>query len=96
MQSHKKQYHQSMKFYLLQNIFGVLHNISCLIMSGIESKDNKDLKKFVRAIKHYSFDMIRCFLDCLVALYYWKKILSAKVAGVLGVITSIMAIMQIV
>lgn len=85
-----------MKFYFLQNVFGVLHNISCIIVSAVQSNDNKDFKKFIRAIKHYSFDMIRCFLDCFVALYYWKKIFSAKIAGVLGVITSIMAIMQIV
>lgn len=92
--SHKTQYPLSMKFYLLQNIFGVLNNICCLVVSAIQSKESKDLKKFIRAIKFYSFDMIRCFLDCFVALYYWKKIFSAKVAGIIGVITSIMAIMQ--
>jgi hypothetical protein len=66
-----------------------------MIISVIASNDNKDLKKLIKAVKFYSFDMIRCILDCFVGLYYLKRNFSAKIAGVLGVISSIMAIMQI-
>jgi hypothetical protein len=66
-----------------------------MVASAIQcTKDDKDFKKLIRAIKHYSFDMIRCFLDCLVALFYWKKIFTAKTAGIIGVISTIMGIMQ--
>lgn len=46
-------------------------------------------------IKKCAFDLIKCLLDCVVALYYWKGQLPAKKIGILGVITSIMSIMQI-
>jgi len=65
-----------------------------MVVAIIQSKDNKDVKKLIRSIKYYSFDLIRCFLDCLVALFYWKNKIPAKVTGILGVISSIMAIMQ--
>ena len=38
--------------------------------------------------------MIRCVIDCFVGLYLLKKTFSAKIAGILGVISTIMAIMQ--
>lgn len=38
--------------------------------------------------------MIRCLMDCLVALYYWKNNLPANKIGILGVITSLMAMIQ--
>lgn len=85
---------KSMKFYFLSNLFGILNDISCMMIAIIQSKDNKDVKKLERSIKHYSFDLIRCFLDCLVALFYWKSKFSAKTTGIIGVISSILAIMQ--
>jgi hypothetical protein len=39
-----------------------------------------------------AFDLIKCLFDCIIALYYWKGKLPAKKIGILGVITSIMAI----
>ena len=87
-------YEKSMQFYFLQNLLGILKNICCIAVSIIQSKDNKDIKKLIRTIKHYSFDLIRCFLDCLVSLHFWKNKLSKRFAGVIGVVTSIMAIMQ--
>lgn len=83
-----------MKFFLLQSVFGVLNNICCMVVSAMTSKDSKDIKKLMRAIKHYTFDLIRCVLDCLIALYYWKKTFTAKTAGIIGVISTIMSIMQ--
>jgi hypothetical protein len=83
-----------MKFYLLQNIFGIFNNICCIVVLIINNGDLKDIQKLVRVIKVYSFDIIRCIFDCLIALYYWKKIFSAKIAGIIGVISSIMAIIQ--
>lgn len=56
--------------------------------------EGEDEKKTVKAIKAFSFDLLRCLLDCLVALYYWKQKLSARKAGIIGFISSIMAIMQ--
>lgn len=85
---------KSMKFYFLSNFFGIFNDISCMAIAIVQSKDHKDVKKLVRSIKHYSFDLIRCLLDCLVALFYWKNKFSAKITGILGVISSIMAIMQ--
>jgi hypothetical protein len=45
-------------------------------------------------VKRKAFDLIRCLLDCLVALFYWKGTIPAKKAGIIGVITSIMAMCQ--
>jgi hypothetical protein len=83
-----------MKFYLIQNIFGILHNICCIIVAIINNKGLQDIKKLIRVIKVYSFDMIRCIFDFLIALYYWKHIFSGKIAGIFGVISSLMAIVQ--
>lgn len=65
-----------------------------MVVAALSSKEPKDIKKLMRAIKHYTFDLIRCALDCLIALYYWKKIVSAKTSGIIGVISTIMSIMQ--
>jgi len=45
-------------------------------------------------IKKFAFDLIKCFLDCFVALYYLNGSLGARKAGIVGVITSIMGIIQ--
>lgn len=89
-------YPRSMKFYFLQNFMGVLKNIMNMAFKINSSKDSGDIKKAVQAIKVYSFDLIKCLFDCLVALYYMKKNLPAGKIGILGVITSIMGIMQII
>ena len=47
-----------------------------------------------KKIKSLAFDFIRCVVDCFVALYYWKGSITAKRAGFLGTISSIMAILQ--
>lgn len=73
---------------------GVLNNIIQMAIKIHSSKDSEDIKKVVQAIKVYSFDLIRCLFDCLVALYYLKNNLPAGKIGILGVITSIMGIMQ--
>jgi hypothetical protein len=44
----------------------------------------------------FAFDLIKCLLDCIVALFYLKEGLPAKKVGILGVITSIMGIMQVI
>ena len=87
-------YPRSMKFYFLQNLMGVLNNIISMAIKIYTSKDSGDVKKVVQAIKVYSFDLIKCLFDCLVALYYLKHNLTANKIGILGVITSIMGIMQ--
>jgi hypothetical protein len=48
----------------------------------------------IKAIEHYTFDLIRCCLDCVIAIYYWKKSISAKAAGIVGTISTIMGIMS--
>lgn len=55
-----------------------------------QKKNNTDIQK----IKAHLFDLIRCFIDCFVALFYWKGKYSPKAIGKLGVITSLMAIVQ--
>lgn len=47
-------------------------------------------------MRKLGFDCIRCLLDCLVAIYYVKTNLKldANKIGILGVITSFMAIVQ--
>lgn len=87
-------YPRSMKFYFLQNLMGVLNNIISMAIKIHSSKDSGDVKKVVQAIKVYSFDLIKCLFDCIVALYYLKHNLPAGKIGILGVITSIMGIMQ--
>lgn len=83
-----------MKFYFLQNVFGALHD---LVLLGLEvlNQGKGDPEKYMKKIKSHAFDLIRCLLDCLVALFYWKGGLPAKKIGILGVITSLMSIVQI-
>ena len=73
---------------------GVLNNIISMAIKIHSSKDLGDVKKVVQAIKVYSFDLIKCLFDCIVALFYLKHNLPAAKIGILGVITSIMGIMQ--
>ena len=82
-------------------MFGILNNIFCIIASIIKSssEDGKEsnemkVKKLIRVIKYYTFDLIRCCLDCVIALFYWKHVVTPKTAGVIGVLSTIMAIMQ--
>jgi hypothetical protein len=42
----------------------------------------------------FIMDFIKCFLDCFVALFYWKGTVVAKKAAIFGVITSIIGICQ--
>ena len=81
-------YPRSMKFYFLQNLMGVLNNLVKMALSVLKGDVSTD------KINRLSFDLIRCLLDCLVALYYWRGTLGAKKAGIVGVITSLMAIAQ--
>jgi len=48
----------------------------------------------VNLVKKKAFDLIRCLLDIFVALYYLKGSITAQKAGQIGVVTSIMAILQ--
>lgn len=84
--------------YFLQNLFGVLKNLMEMTMIIFEQRSNdkelRDLDEVVSEIKGKAFDLIKCLLDILVAFYYWKGSIPAKKAGIIGVITSIMAICQ--
>jgi hypothetical protein len=87
---------RSMVCYFLQNVCGVLYNLMKMaeeIMSS-KGKDEEEKDSAVEKSKKLSFDLLRCLFDCLVALYYWKAVLPAKKAGILGAVTSVMAIMQ--
>ena len=89
-------YTRSMKFAFIKNLVGVIKNImnlSMIIMNGKKELSNEAM--VVNAIKKSSFDLIKCFLDCFVDLYYWKGKMPAKKIGIIGVITSIMQIMQV-
>lgn len=86
-------YPRSMKFYFLQNMFGVLRNLveisNEIMKSGLNSSPESQNK-----LKAFFFDLIRCWIDCFVALFYWKGKYSPKTIGLLGVISSLMAILQ--
>lgn len=86
-------YPRSMKFYFLQNLFGAIHNLFKMAITISNARD-EGKKNTVKAIQAFSFDLLRCILDCIVGLFYWKNKLPAKQVGVIGVISSIMAIMQ--
>ena len=88
-------YPRSMMYYFLQNIMGVIHNIVSMAIAMQSSEKSSGLKETVKTVKAHSFDLIRCLLDCLVALFYWKNQLPAAKVGIIGVISSIMSIMQI-
>ena len=75
---------------------GILKNVLSMVVAAHGTKQAEDVKKTVKAIKKYSFDLIRCLLDCVVGLYFWKHSISAKKTGVVGVISTIMYIMQLV
>ena len=79
---------------MVKSILAILLNITCMVLPDLKGKDTKEMKKQMRANKHYAFDMIRCVLDCLVTLHYWGKAFSAKTAGVMGVVSTLMGIMQ--
>lgn len=90
-------YPKSMKYYFLQNVFGVLKNIMEITLIIFEQRVNEkniSLDNMTNEVKKRAFDLIRCLLDVLVALFYLKGSIPAKKAGILGVITSIMAICQ--
>lgn len=89
-------YPRSMKFYFIQNLLGVIKNIISIANTVMESrKSNNSEKKDKITIKKSAFDLIKCLFDCIVALFYWKGQLPAQKIGTLGVITSIMSIIQI-
>ncbi len=54
------------------------------------------MQTIIEKMRKLGFDCIRCLLDCLVAIYYLKTNvnLAANKIGILGVITSLMAIAQ--
>jgi hypothetical protein len=56
--------------------------------------DKKKLEVQDPIVKKSMFELIKCLLDCLVALHYWKGSVSAKKAGVIGGVTSLIAIAQ--
>lgn len=90
--SHREvNYVRSMRFYFLQNLFGVLRNLVEYVNEYLKGKQTPEAAKKMNSIL---FDLIRCFLDCFVALYYWKGKYGPKKAGLIGMITSLMAIAQ--
>ncbi len=91
-------YAKSYKFYMFENICGVLRNLMEILeifSDGKYEEQSLDMKTMNILIKRKFFDLVRCLLDILVALHYLNKTISAKKAGIIGVITSIMSIAQI-
>ena len=94
----KAHYAKSYKFYMFENIFGVLRNLMEILVILTEGKyddQSLDLKTVNVLVKRKIFDLVRNFLDIFVAMHYLNQKISAKNAGIIGVITSIMSIMQI-
>lgn len=83
---------------MFENICGVLKNLMEILEIFIDGKyedQRLDLKTMNILIKRKFFDLIRCALDILVAVHYLNKKISAKTAGIIGVVTSIISIIQI-
>jgi hypothetical protein len=91
-------YPRSMQMYLLQNVMGVLRNISEILVMFLEGKyegEMVDGEKGLRIIKSKAVDIIKNILDIFVALYYLRKPSGqAKRIGVIGVITSLIGVAQ--
>lgn len=83
---------RSMKFYFLQNLFGILRNL-VEIFNEFQKGSNRNSESS-KKVNSLLFDLIRCFLDCFVALFYWKGKYTPTGIGKVGVITSLMAIAQ--
>ena len=60
-------------------------------MKGLKKSMTPEIIGKVRSL---AFDFIRCVLDCFVALFYWKGSISVKRAGLIGTVSSVMAILQ--
>ncbi len=62
------------------------------IKNGYKSQDLEEVRI---QVKKLTFDLLRCLLDCIVAIYYLQSGIPSKKIGVLGIVTSLMAIVQI-
>lgn len=90
-------YPRSMHMYFLQNVVGVIRNIvemAIVIVDGKYDGELVDSQSGGKIIKRKAFDLLRCLLDTLVALHYWKGTITPQKAGIVGVITSFMGILQ--
>lgn len=87
-----------MKMYRLQNIFGALRSILQIVVIFIDGKYEGqliDMEKGPILIKGLALEFIRNILDIFVASYYLNQPAGkAKTIGVLGVITSVIGIVQ--
>ena len=72
---------------------GLLNSIIRMIIVITQAGTIGNEAKVKKAIEKIALTLIRCLLDCFVALFYWKNKLSAKTTGIIGVISSIIAIM---
>lgn len=91
-------YPRSMQMYRLQNIFGALRSLAEIAVMVIEGKyegELLDMEKGKDLILGRAVDFLKNILDILVASYYLTQPKGAAAStGVIGVITSLVAICQ--
>lgn len=91
-------YPRSIRMYRLQNIFGALRSlaeIAVMFLEGQYQGEVLDMEKGKTLILGRALDFIKCILDILVANYYLTQPKGgAAKTGVIGVVTSLLAICQ--
>jgi len=91
-------YPRSMKMYRLQNIFGALKSLAevvVIFMEGTYEGEVLDMEMGAKIMKSKILVFIRNILDIFVANYYLNKPQGqAFKVGIIGVITSIIALCQ--
>ena len=88
-----------MKMYRFQNIFGALKSLLQITVIFIDGKYEGqliDMEKGSTLIKNLALEFLRNILDIFVASYYLNQPAGkAKTIGVIGVITSVIGIVQV-
>ena len=91
-------YPRSMKMYRLQNIFGALKNlaeIAAIVMEGQFNGELIDMENGMKLIRGRAIEFIRNVLDIFVASYYLHQPAGqARKIGIIGIITSIIQVLQ--
>ena len=92
-------YPRSMKMYRLQNVFGALKNlceIVVIFMEGTNEGEVLDMEMGAKIMRSKVIGVIKCILDIVIANYYLNPGEGkAKKTGIIGVITSIIGILQV-
>lgn len=96
---------KSMLMYLLQNLFGAAKNLvelMAIVQKGPQHNESfhslskeEDKLQGEKEVRNKSIELLRCILDIMVACYYLRRPAdSAHRVGIIGVVTSLIALGQ--